>query len=694
MLAILILLIYSNTFHAAFQFDDKPNIINNERLQITNLKPSSLWQTFFSKGGKDAYYRPIPSLSLALNWYFSPGDPFGFHLVNIAIHIITAFFLFLAIGAILQTPNIKQHYNREDVYFISVIGSVLWAINPIQTQAVTYIVQRMASMAAMFFICSIFFYVKGRLAESGKARVWFFMACLLSFVCALMSKENAAMLPFSLILIETLFFHEVDDLYQQVKGRLPVLTIAGVLIVLLGIILFTGGTLDYFLRAYASRPFTLFERLLTQPRVVLYYISQIFYPLPSRLSITHDVIVSTSLFSPWTTLPSITIVMLLVGIGISQMKRRPLVSIAILFFFLNHVIESTLLPLELIFEHRNYLPSLFLFLPIAGGLRSFLNFYRSKSRFMFMVMVSFVTLVLIGIGCFTYIRNHAWKTQTTLWHDAMLKAPKDARPAVNLAIQLAWSANPTPLQLDLALAMLKKAMALNTAHNFLITDIINNIGLIYYKQGQYQKAVNTYKRGLSIDPSFLKMRYDLISSLVMLGKFAEGNIEADKLIENPKNYLKSDYFKLKGFILLWQDNTREALIFFEKALEMEPDNKAVLLNTGVALGMLGENQKAESFLNMAARMAKDDIRPYFALIENSVRAGDMPNAERHAEKMFADFTVQSIINGFYFYTENYRTAPMGSNFILPILKKTMRRMVDDLEVSVTTVYVEDVTPVQ
>ena len=92
---LLILSIYSNTFNASFQLDDKPNIIDNTRLHITDLSPGSLWKTFFAKGGKDEFFRPLPSLSLALNWYVGKKSPFGYHLVNIAIHILTAFFLYL-----------------------------------------------------------------------------------------------------------------------------------------------------------------------------------------------------------------------------------------------------------------------------------------------------------------------------------------------------------------------------------------------------------------------------------------------------------------------------------------------------------------------------------------------------------------------------------------------------------------------
>ncbi|RLC19023.1 MAG: hypothetical protein DRI24_01335 [Deltaproteobacteria bacterium] len=679
LLVLLILATYSNTFHAAWQFDDKPNIVENTRLHLTDLSPASLWNTFFAKAGKDSFYRPLPSLSLALNWYAGQADTFGYHLVNLTIHILTAFMLFLAGRKLLQTPRLKNRYNKEDVYFISLLSAVLWAINPIQIQAVTYIVQRMAAMAAMFYILGIYFYIAGRQANHGKTQVLFYMACFFSFVCALMSKENAAMMPISLLLIEIIFYTDLATL-KRMRKYLPMLMGAVFVLISLGIVLYKTNVLDFLFSGFASRPFTLWERLLSEPRILLFYISQIFYPLPARLSITHDIIVSTSLLSPWTTMPAILIVLLLMGIAVSQVKKRPLLAFSILFFFINHLVESTILPLELIFEHRNYLPSFFIFLPFAAALKYLIDFYRTKNRSLYVILATFMMLVIIGLGCFTYIRNRDWRTEATLWQDAMKKSPLDARPISNLAIQLAWGENPTPLQYDVALAMFKKAMSLNTARDFLVSDIINNIGVIYYHRGEYQKAIDTYKQGLEIDPGFLKMHYDLINAYIMLGQWEEGTVEADRLIANKKNYLKPEYFNIKGFILLWQNQPENALVYFRKTLEMEPNNQAVLLNAGVALSLMGEWADAEEILIKVTKNVTGDLRPVYALIENSVRAGDMQNAEKYTEKMFAEFAIQTIMDGFELFSENYRTAPMSAEMIIPVVKKTMTRLTGNLDI--------------
>jgi tetratricopeptide (TPR) repeat protein len=679
LLVFLILPIYSNTFHASFQFDDKPNIVDNTRLHITDLHPSTLWQTFFAKGGKDAFSRPISSLSLALNWYVGQGNTFGYHLVNVCIHILTTFSLYLTIQILLQTPRIRIQYENDDLVFIPALATVLWAVNPIQIQAVTYIVQRMASMAAMFSILAIYFYLKARLTHTSNRRRQYYLGCLGAFLLALMSKENAFLTLPSLVLVEIIFFQGTSGLIQVVRNHSRLLAVVAFIGLAILVFLIASGRLDFLVVGYRSRPFTLMERVLTQPRILLFYVSQIFYPIPDRLSITHDVVLSQSLLSPWTTMPAMGIIAAANIIALIQINKRPLMAFAILFFFLNHAIESTFLPLELVFEHRNYLPSLFIFLPIVSVLSGLIQSYKIRNRTLYALLSACVVMVVIGLGSLTYVRNRDWRTETTLWRDAMQKAPGDSRPSVNLAIQLAWGVNPTPLEYQVALTLFENAKSQFLAHKFLISDIYNNMGSIYYHMGQYQKAVETHKQGLVLDPGYLKMRYDLVSSLIMLGKWEEGAAQIDLLIDNRENYRDSDYFKLKGFILLWQQRPAEALVYFRKALQMEPGNRAVLLNTGVALSLLGKADQSAIFLKKAHKLAPTDMRPMLALIENAVRAGNLAEAEVYVQALFGQARLNAVIESIDRLSNNYRTAPMAAELIAPLIRKYLLSMPAEID---------------
>ena len=201
LLFFLIFIIYSNTFQASWHFDDYPNIVDNSCLHLKDLNPQSL---LIAAG----LHRPIPNLTFAVNWYFSKSNVTGYHVVNIIIHFMTAFILFLTILNLFKSPNLNNKYQGSE-YFIALLTAAFWAINPIQTQAVTYIVQRMASISAMFYILGIYFYLKGRVNKSRFNQAFFFLCCLICYLLALGSKENGVTLPVALLLIEFIFFQNL-----------------------------------------------------------------------------------------------------------------------------------------------------------------------------------------------------------------------------------------------------------------------------------------------------------------------------------------------------------------------------------------------------------------------------------------------------------------------------------------------------
>jgi hypothetical protein len=292
LLLFLIFTAYANTWTSSWHFDDYPNIVENSRLHITDLKLKSLYETFFaSPDASKSLHRPTANLTFALNWYLSQDTVTGYHLANITIHFLTALTLFFVILNLYRSPklNCKQ---QADTYLIAFLTAVLWALNPIQTQAVTYIVQRMASLAAMFYILGIYFYVNGRNSRQSLRQVYFYTGCFVSYMLATGSKENAVLMPLSLLLVETAFFQNLS--LPQTRKRIYQ-TAAGVCLTvfLMGILLFMRGEPLSFLKSYGGRSFSLLERLLTEPRILVYYLTQIFYPMPHRLSIEHDFGIST-----------------------------------------------------------------------------------------------------------------------------------------------------------------------------------------------------------------------------------------------------------------------------------------------------------------------------------------------------------------------------------------------------------------
>jgi tetratricopeptide (TPR) repeat protein len=624
LLFFLILLTYGNTFDAAWHLDDYQNITNNPNLhKISNPTFSNLWDSLHSPV-KQRIIRPIAVLSLGLNWYIGSNHVLGYHLVNLLIHLLTAFFLYLTMVNLFKTPNLENRY-RENAGFIALLAAVLWAIHPIQTQAVTYIVQRMASMAAMFYVLGIYCFLKARLGTSKKYTTILFLCCGLSFLLGIGSKENAATLPIALILIEVIFFR---DLYDR-RTRIICLTGligGGIIVFVAGVFLFKNGNFGSLLKVSSFRTFSPIERLITEPRVIVFYLSQIFYPVISRYSIEHDVIVSKSLFTPWTTLPAILLVLTLIGIGLTLIRKRPILSFAILFFFLNHMIESSILSLELIFEHRNYLPSFFLFLPVAAGVKWLLDYYQKRNKRLALILVSFLTILLTLLGTATYIRNRTWATEHSLWEDAAKKAPESNRPPHNLA----WAYYERIGEYDTALKLYESALNRQINNTAQRSVTLNNMAGIYFKRGNYHKAVELWQAAVAAYPNYIVMKYRLALALDKSGRTQKALELVDEILADRPQYV--DPLVLKGTILLKQSQLEEALSYFKKCLERNPYEKRVLLNIGIAYNLLAQYERAGLFFKILHNRYPDDRSSLVWLIDTGLKSDDTSMVTHYADK--------------------------------------------------------------
>ena len=347
------LLAYSNTFHVPFQFDDRPNITQNPNIQLKVFTWDQLEQLV-----KNTYKESIRVFSyftFALNYYFGGFNVFGYHLVNLIIHVATGILLYWFLMLTFNLPHLKEKYGAIS-YRVALFGSLIFIVHPIQTQSVTYIVQRMASLGSMFYLLSLILYISGRLSFS-RVKSIYFLGMVLSYLLGVFSKENVAILPLFIALYEFYFFQNLD---LGPRGRKILFILGAVLLGLLalGFMIWGKRYIELTIAGYQYRTFTLSERVLTQFRVVLYYLSLLIYPHPSRLNLDYDFPISRTIVDPPTTLISMAIIAGLIGYSIWVAKRRPVLSFFILWYFGNLVIESSIFPLEMVYEHRLYLPSI------------------------------------------------------------------------------------------------------------------------------------------------------------------------------------------------------------------------------------------------------------------------------------------------------------------------------------------------
>jgi tetratricopeptide (TPR) repeat protein len=598
LLAAAIAIIYSNTLDVPWHLDDYHNIVANKDLKSDQPNLYGLVETCVQFFKTALPKRPLARSTLAINWYLSGKSTLGYHLVNIAVHILTSWMLLLTCLTLFKTPRLSGRYGSDQTFFIGLLAVSLWAFNPIQIQAITYIVQRMASLAALFYVLGIYLFLKGRLDENLKCQRIYYLGCLVSWLAACLSKENAFLLPLSLLLVETVFFQDIS----RRKVKLVLLVIAagiGLLILAGGALIFLDGKLEG-LFIYHSRFFSAGERLLTQGRILIFYLTLLVYPAPNRLSIAHDVELSTSLLHPWSTLPSLLIIFLMVGGAIYKIRRWPLVSFAVLFFFLNHAVESTIIPLELIFEHRNYLPSLFFFLPVAAGIRRMMDHYQKRSRIIPLALTAFIPLLLIGLGAGTYVRNSIWRSERLLWEDALAKAPHASRPLHYLA----WVHEQRFGDGDTALVLYQKALKGRRNNKTQEARIYNNMAAIYYHRGAYTLAVKYWLKSLEIQPDVPELRFRLALALAHSGKLDASTHHLQMVMSNHSDYV--DAIRLQAIVYLLTNNDDLALPLLRKTMKLRPRDAANLVNLAAYYKRNAQPQKAIIFLREALKINSED----------------------------------------------------------------------------------------
>ncbi len=630
---------YSNTYDASWHFDDFGNIVENPKLHIFDLYPESLSKTIRASINDGYYnnqslYRPVAMFSFALNWYFGKADVIGYHIVNTLVHITAAFFLYLSIFNLLKTPNIGNRY-RGNRHPIALMAAIMWAVHPIQIQGVTYIVQRMASMAAMFYIMAIFFYLKGKLSEQWP--FFYYSLCLLTGLLALGSKENATILPLSILWVEIIFFQKIKRLNIQKYGLISV-----VVIFFLGLVFVFYTTHLSFLDGYSYRPFTLSQRLMTEARVIVLYFYKLIYPVASNYSIGHDIEISTSLFSPWTTIPSIIVIFALVGASIKTIKQYPLIGFSLLFFFLNHLVESTIIPLELIFEHRNYLPTMFLFLPLAAGLQFVLDFYRNKNKGLLLFIFAAASSLLFLTGLATYTRNFDWKSEETLWTSAIRSAPGNPRFYQNLASLYYQSTG----AYDKAIALHEQALLLKDKRpEYSKMVSFDNLQFNYLRKKEFDKAVFYGKKALEVYPDSNNARYNCIVSLLSVNKLEEADHQVDVLITERKRP-DLTFLYMKAHILLKLKNLDSSKAYILRAFKSSPLASKSQMYLGFYHFGVKHYDQTDYYLNLAipGMMRSDQPLLYLVLIENAIHAGWPQKLEHYCNQFLSNFTVTEIID--------------------------------------------------
>lgn len=432
-----------------FVFDDFPNIVDNPGVRVASLQWRELLQAMFSSEA-GTLQRPLAMLSFALNYHAAGMDPWAMKLTNLAIHALNAVLAWWLLRSLL---SLAAPQRRE---WPAAFAAAAWALHPINLLAVLYVVQRMESLAHTFVFAGLIAYLSARRAQlAGRPAFSRLAGSLAAFTAlGLLSKESAALLPLYALLVEAIL---PGLRFRGAPRQLGFVFTA--LLVLPGAV---GGTwlLLQSLEpsAYAHRTFTLAERLLTEPRVLCDYLRWSVFPTLQSLGLYHDDIpVSRGLLSPPSTLAAMLALAALAAAAVVLRNRRPLAALGMLWFFAAHLLTATFIPLELVYEHRNYFASVGVMLVLADLLlvAPTLPSWRRMGA-------TLAALLLAWFGMTTLLRAREWSDPMRFVETEALKRPHSPRAAYALGqfLVIADSAHPDPALARRAAATLEQARQL------------------------------------------------------------------------------------------------------------------------------------------------------------------------------------------------------------------------------------------
>lgn len=335
--------------------------LHDDSLSLTPLEnigdpPGLLQLAHYSLSGMaGGLGRPLSLATFALQYYSWPSDPTAFKYVNLMLHLLNGcllFWLLLRVGGLLAWP-------RRKVIIGALLTAGLWLLHPLQVSTVLYVVQRMTELSALFSLAALLAYVAGRQRAMAGASLsgyaWMSLAVVLGSVFATFAKENGALLPLLVLVLEFTLFTGLPRprhwrIWQAAFLYAPILLLVGFFVLRFDALI---------LETYKIRDFTLGERLLTEPRILMDYLGKLALPAHQSFSVFHDDFpVSRSLFDPPATLGAALAVAALIGSALWLRRRLPVYSFGVLWFFAGHLLESSFIPLELYYEHRNYLPGM------------------------------------------------------------------------------------------------------------------------------------------------------------------------------------------------------------------------------------------------------------------------------------------------------------------------------------------------
>ena len=615
--------IYSNILHYPFVYDDTFHLIE----KVRRGDPAGM-QAYTPAGA-----RGLVNLTFALNRKLGGLDVFGYHLVNVAVHALNGILVYFLASAMLQLLSRLPGRATgsagvvRDIPVISLFCGLFFVAHPMQTQAVTYTVQRYTAMAAMFYFGSLLAYLRARMiavrsrvsGEISRGRqVWVILlhgVCVASAVAALFCKQNAASLPVALLVIEFLFVDRSASGWKKKTVWIVLGLGCWAAITAMSAGMFRAGPGGVSPPGSVAGAPSRWTYLCTQFTVIVHYLRMLV--LPFRQNADPYYPLKDGFFDGATPLAFLLLVFLIVW-AVVRYRRYPVFSFSVLWFFVALSVESSLIPLRNpMFEHRLYLPMFgfalaLAYLPLKTG---------TRRRFLVVLALAVITAEM---GTASFLRNRIWRDSVIFWQDTVRKNPSNPRAHNNLGFAL-FSRDPHGHARE---AMNHFNIALGLEPEYWQAHL--NRGSAMAALGQLEPAAQEFRETLRIRPGSAKAHNSLGNVLGRLGRTQEA-------IEHYGTALRIDprhpavRFNLAA-LLAERGNVREAIHQYTEALQVDPGDARLHVNLGVLLARKGRSSDAAYHYREAATLDPSMAEPHYNLACLAAKEGNIGQAVAHLEE--------------------------------------------------------------
>ena len=508
--------------------------------------------------------RPLALITFLIDGTNWPTDPWPFKRTNLVIHLLNGILLAAVCAQIFRIAGFEKSHAR----WLALLSAACWLLHPFLVSTTLYPVQRMAQLAATFVFGGLAVYIHGRLMLDSRPRAGYLamsIAVCVFTTLAVLSKENGILLPLLIIVLEFTMFAAPGEKRVTLNR-----TWASIFLALPTLIVFVfmaryGLSLSFF-EPNPPRDFSTYERLLTEARILVDYLWNWFLPSPYTPGIFQDHVQhSTGFLSPVSTALSLVFHAVLITGCIVYRRKYPLLAFSLLFFYAGQLLESTFLNLELYFEHRNYLPAAFLFLPVFAAVS------RKFSHTVFaLVGLAFVCL----LGSFTGNTARIWQDYATIVQASARAAPMSARAQQQYSMVL-FNAQ----RRDVAMRVIDGAIErMPRKQNLLLWNSAMRCESGLLENDEFNATIDI----LATQPYDLRVlgSYQTLFGLVVDGKCPDVDVGAlkhlfERMLEYPANsdpvsamYSQLQYFL--GSADLQLGNIADAMQSFDRALKSRP----------------------------------------------------------------------------------------------------------------------------